>query len=259
MACLKHTVLMESLLVYRHLAWMVFASAALIATPPVSAAEPRAVIELFTSQGCSSCPPADKLLDELSHDPSVIALSLPVDYWDYLGWKDTLALPGHTRRQRAYSRVRGDREVFTPQAVINGAAYALGSNKAAIEEAIVRTRAASTINVPVTLAVAGERITVDIAAVAGGNGGEIWLCPVTRKVDVAIGRGENHDRDITYTNVVRGWLKLGDWNGKAASFAMPVTDIMARSATADAVVVLVQDGSAAMPGRIVGAASAPLH
>jgi hypothetical protein len=248
---------MESLLVYRCLAWMVFASAALIATPPASAAEPRAVVELFTSQGCSSCPPADKLLEELSHDPSVIALSLPVDYWDYLGWKDTLALPGHTRRQRAYSRVRGDREVFTPQVVVNGSAYALGSNKAAIEEAIARTRDAATVNV--TLAVAGERIAVDIAAAAAGGSGEVWLCPVTRKVEVAIGRGENHDRDITYTNVVRGWLKLGDWSGKAASFALPVTEVLARSKTADAVVVLVQSGSAVQPGPIVGAATALLR
>jgi len=249
---------MESLLVYRRLVWMVFASAALIATLPVSAAEPRAVVELFTSQGCSSCPPADKLLDEMSRDPSLIALSLPVDYWDYLGWKDTLALPGHTRRQRAYSRVRGDRQVFTPQAVINGAAYALGSNKDAIEDAIVRTRAAAAMNVPVTLAVAGQRIAVDIAATAEGGSGEVWLCPITRKVHVAIGRGENHDRDVTYTNVVRGWLKLGDWSGKAASFALPVTEVLARSKTADAVVVLVQSGNAAQPGRIVGAATAPL-
>jgi len=259
---------MESLLVYRRpvrrLAWMVFASAALIATPsiaisPVAAAEPLAVIELFTSQGCSSCPPADKLLDELARNPGLIALSLPVDYWDYLGWKDTLALPGHTRRQRAYSRIRGDRQVFTPQAVVNGAAYALGSNKAAIEEAITRTRAASAMSVPVKLAVAGERIAVDVGAAADGTRGEVWLCPITRKVHVAIGRGENHDRDVTYTNVVRGWLKLGDWSGKTASFALPVTEVLARSKTADAVVVLVQSGSAVEPGRIVGAASAALR
>src|SRR5262245_64759959 len=91
-------------------------------------AEPRAVVELFTSQGCSSCPPADALLGKLAHDPDVIALSLPIDYWDYIGWKDTLALPGHTNRQKAYSRARGDRNVYTPQAIVNGAAQALGSD-----------------------------------------------------------------------------------------------------------------------------------
>src|SRR5439155_4921738 len=105
----------------------------------IASAEPRAVIELFTSQGCSSCPPADKLAGELARDPSLIVMSLPIDYWDYLGWKDTLALPGHTNRQRAYSRTRGDREGYTPQVVVNGSVHGRGSDKSAIENAIVRT------------------------------------------------------------------------------------------------------------------------
>src|SRR6202020_153696 len=84
-------------------------------------AEPRALLELFTSQGCPSCPAADKLLGDLATDPTLIALSDPIDYWDYLGWKDTLASPAHSARQRAYARMRGDREVYTPQIVINGA------------------------------------------------------------------------------------------------------------------------------------------
>ena len=105
--------------------------AVLVAQP--AQAEPRAVIELFTSQGCSSCPPADKLIAEYARDPSVIAMSLAVDYWDYLGWKDTLALSGHSNRQRAYAKARGDRQVYTPQVVVDGAVHALGSDKAAIE------------------------------------------------------------------------------------------------------------------------------
>ena len=109
---------------------------ALIATlaiaPAVTAvAEPRAVVELFTSQGCSSCPAADRLLGELGKDPDLLALSLPIDYWDYLGWKDTLASPGHSARQRAYAKVRGDREVYTPQIVVNGATHVLGSDPGA--------------------------------------------------------------------------------------------------------------------------------
>src|SRR5271166_6324501 len=99
-------------------------------------AQTRAVIELFTSQGCSSCPPADKLLGELAGDASVIALSVPIDYWDYLGWKDTLASPGHSARQRAYARMRGDREVYTPQIVVNGLTHVLGSDHTAVERAI---------------------------------------------------------------------------------------------------------------------------
>src|SRR5499433_38070 len=86
-------------------------------TVPATAAETRAVIELFTSQGCSSCPPADHLLGQLAKDPTLVAMSLPIDYWDYLGWKDTLAEPRNTARQRAYSKLRPDREVYTPQVV----------------------------------------------------------------------------------------------------------------------------------------------
>src|SRR5712691_13292673 len=103
-------------------------------------AEPRAVIELFTSQGCSSCPPADKLLAELTGDPSLVAISVPIDYWDYLGWKDTLADPRNTARQRAYAHVRGDGKVYTPQVVVNGSLHVLGSDKAAIERAIALSR-----------------------------------------------------------------------------------------------------------------------
>src|SRR3982750_148877 len=99
---------------------MVGAPAGALLAPPQAGAEPRAVVELFTSQGCSSCPPADKLMGELIHDPLLVAFSLPVDYWDSLGWKDTWADPRNSERQRAYARVRGDRGVYTPQIVING-------------------------------------------------------------------------------------------------------------------------------------------
>src|SRR5438034_11515020 len=138
-----------------HRVVMTAALAIAVSTGFVSArAEPRAVIELFTSQGCSSCPPADRLVGELARDPSIVAMSLPVDYWDYLGWKDTLANPRHTARQRGYARIRGDREVYTPRSVINGAAHALGSDKAAIDAAILATKAdPSTLSVPVKLAV----------------------------------------------------------------------------------------------------------
>src|SRR6266568_3864736 len=194
-------------------------------------AEPRAVIELFTSQGCSSCPPADKLIAEYSRDPSVIALSLAVDYWDYLGWKDTLALSGHSNRQRAYAKARGDREVYTPQVVVNGVVHALGSDKAAIEKAIAQTRStAAPLTLPVTIAVADGKVTVNVPAAEGERrnaqqNAEVWLCPITVTAPVAIGRGENSGKTLTYNNIVRRWMKLGDWNGKAASFSVPLADI----------------------------------
>src|ERR1700751_2667040 len=112
---------------------------ALIAIIRPAHADPRAVVELFTSQGCSSCPPADKVIGELAKDPSVIALSMPIDYWDYLGWKDTLADARFSARQKAYSRARGDREVYTPQAIINGSAHVIGSDRTSIENAIGTT------------------------------------------------------------------------------------------------------------------------
>src|SRR5207302_4582285 len=112
---------------------------AVVAIARPADAEPRAVVELFTSQGCSSCPAADKVLGELAKDPNVIALSLPIDYWDYLGWKDTLADSRFSARQKAYSHMRGDRDVYTPQVVVNGSLHVIGSDRAGIEGAIKDT------------------------------------------------------------------------------------------------------------------------
>ena len=140
------------------------------------------VVELFTSQGCSSCPAADKLLGELTKDPSVLPMSLSVDYWDYLGWKDTLALPGHAKRQRGYAGTRGDRAIYTPQVVINGTTHVLGSDKNAIERAVKNARAnAQRPQLPVTLTVADGKINVSIAAASQpGQSGEVWLCPIVQ-------------------------------------------------------------------------------
>ena len=227
---------------------------ALTAGASAFAAEPRAVIELFTSQGCSSCPPADKLLGDLAKDPNLIALTLAIDIWDYLGWKDTLALPGHAKRQKAYSHARGDHEgVYTPQAVINGSVQALGSDRAAIERAIAHSRGNSaTLSVPLTLKVDNGRLTV--AAPAGANesaSAEVWLCPIRKSVAVEINRGENSGHTFTYRNVVRRWVKLGVWNGKAATWSVPVADF--KSDGVDAVAVIVQSGVASAPSQMLGA------
>jgi hypothetical protein len=220
------------------------------------AAGPRAVIELFTSQGCSSCPPADRLIAEMAQDPTVIPLSLPIDYWDYLGWKDTLALAGHANRQKAYSRVRGDHDVYTPQAVINGAVQALGSDRTAIEHAIAQSRSnAGTLSLPLTLSIADGRLTVAAARNQGAQA-EVWLCPLTKSVEVAIGRGENSGHTFTYHNVVRRWVKLGDWNGQAATWSIPVANF--KSDGVDAVAVVLQNGVAAAPGAMLGAAMTSL-
>jgi hypothetical protein len=222
-----------------------------------SASEPRALIELFTSQGCSSCPAADKLLGELADDSSVVALSLPIDYWDYLGWKDTLALPGHASRQRAYARVRGDREVYTPQIVVNGATHVLGSDRAAVEHAIAVTdRNAAVMSVPVVLSIAGNSLNVKVTAGSDRHGGEVWLCPLMRSVPVAIGRGENTGHTVTYTNVVRRWLKIGEYAGGDAALNVPLADFMTDGV--DAAAVMVQQGVKEKPGVVLGAAFTPI-
>jgi hypothetical protein len=227
---------------------------------PAIAGETRAVIELFTSQGCSSCPAADRLLGQLRLDPSLVALSLPVDYWDYLGWRDTLALHGHSVRQQAYAQARGDREVYTPQVVVNGVVHALGSDKAAIEKAIAETRAKdSPLSVPVTLAVGGGEVTVNVADAAAGGRADVWLCPYASKIAVTVERGENRGHTLNYYDVVRRWMKLGDWTGKAQSFTVPVSEVTKGESDIDHVAVLVQREPDGKPGLMLGAAAISLR
>ena len=222
------------------------------------AGEPRAVLELFTSQGCSSCPPADKLLGELAHDPSVIALSMPIDYWDYLGWKDTLADSRFTARQRSYSKMRGEREVYTPQVVVNGAAHALGSDRDGIENAITDTKSRQGVmTTPVSASVTDGQLKVSLpAAETGAHKGEVWVYGVAKSIAIAIARGENRGSKITYHNVVRNWLKVGDWSGKAQSWNVPIENLSRDGV--DAAVIYVQDGTRDRPGAMLGATYLPL-
>jgi hypothetical protein len=234
---------------------------AIVAIIRPALAEPRAVVELFTSQGCSSCPPADKVIGDLAKDPSVIALSMPIDYWDYLGWKDTLADARFSARQQAYSRVRGDRGVYTPQVIVNGAANLIGSDREGIEGAIGETRKTDGVmSVPVSMALAGKQITVSVAASnksPAAMHGEVWICSISKEVSIAIGRGENRGREITYHNVVRNLLKVGDWNGNAGSWTVPLENISREGV--DAAAVYVQDGNRDRPGPMLGAAYTSLH
>ncbi|ABA03591.1 Protein of unknown function DUF1223 [Nitrobacter winogradskyi Nb-255] len=234
---------------------------ALVALSRAALAEPRAVVELFTSQGCSSCPAADEILGDLSKDPSIVALSMPIDYWDYLGWKDTLADNRFTARQKAYSQMRGDRDVYTPQVIVNGSAHVIGSDRGAIERAVRDTQQSQDVmSVPVSMSVSGRQLNVSVASANGkhlSGRGEIWVCAVSRAVPIAIGRGENSGREVTYHNVVRNWLKVGDWTGKAGTWAVPIENIAHNGV--DAAVVYVQDGNRERPGRMLGAAYTLLH
>jgi hypothetical protein len=212
-------------------------------SPPV-----RTVLELFTSQGCSSCPPADRLLGSLVNDPSVIALSMPIDYWDYLGWRDTLADPAHTRRQKAYAAGRGDRQVYTPQMIVNGLAHANGADRASIERAAATTRRDGVGTVPVRIEPSGAEVAVTLGA--SSVRGEVWVLGVRRVAEVAIGRGENRGASVAYHHVVRRWVRAGDYAGETVAFRVPVSEL---GPEADMVAVLVQAPRGNGPGPMLGA------
>ncbi|MFI5015516.1 MAG: DUF1223 domain-containing protein [Hyphomicrobiales bacterium] len=217
---------------------------------PAKAESVRQVIELFTSQGCNSCPPADRLAAELARDPATVVISLPVDYWDYLGWKDSFASPAFTARQKAYSQARGDMQVYTPQVVVDGVAHAVGSERDAIEAAAAASRAPE---VPISETVSGDRLHIDVAASPNaGKAAQVWLVPTLSAASVAIGRGENAGATVTYTNIARQLRKLGDWDGAACKFDVSTADI--RKLGADGAAILLQANNGGLPGPILGAA-----
>lgn len=226
--------------------------AALLAASAAHAGErPRGVVELFTSQGCSSCPPADRVLGELARDPSLVVLSMPVDYWDYIGWKDTLALPQCTARQKGYAAARGDGKVYTPQAVIDGVSHVIGADRDALLKTLEQDRgAAGALSVDVSAKVANGRARIEVGA-GVGHSGSVWLLQVEPSATVEVGRGENAGRKLTYTNVVRKIERLGDYAGAPAQFDAPAPK------TGDMrYVALVQAGGSDRPGAILGAAKA---
>jgi hypothetical protein len=221
--------------------------------PGKAMVQPKAMVELFTSQGCSSCPTADALLARLAKRDDIVALSLPVDYWDYLGWKDTLANPKFSERQRAYAKARGDGAIYTPQAVVNGLVHVNGSDESKIGRNIDKTgKSLGASHVGLRLSREKDRLVVDVGALPPGatpKEATLWLAVISSSITVPIERGENQGKTVTYNNVVRELIPIGMWNGKAMtvqlerhSFMQPGTDRCA---------VLLQQGHA---GPIVGAA-----
>jgi hypothetical protein len=207
------------------------------------------VVELFTSQGCDSCPPADALLAQLAatrHD--VLALSLPVTYWDMLGWKDTLASDGNTRRQKAYAEMMRRGGIYTPQAIVDGVDDLVGSKEQALDAAIA-ARTADMESVPVALSATPKEIRIVVGAGHSGQDATIWLFHVLTKATVPIGGGENQGQKITYHNIVRDVRAVGIWKGQQVVLDLPRGD--PPGPPNDAVAVIVQEAGY---GRIVGAA-----
>lgn len=243
-------------------------AASLLGLAAPAAAEPvSAVVEMFTSQGCTACRAADPIMRDLAAQPGVVALTLPVTYWDYLGWRDTLALRSFNERQRAYAHARGARQVMTPQAVIDGGATANGSSRPAIERAMREASPLGTLPVPVSAQVSGTQIVVEIGsrapeapgvkprATRGEERGDVWLVPLLKSRVTKVEAGENDGRVATYVNVARGLQRLGTWTGQPARFEVPAS--AGALAGADGWVVLLQHSREGRLGRILGAAKGP--
>jgi hypothetical protein len=214
----------------------------------------RPVVEMFTSQGCSSCPPADELAARLAGKDKAIVLSVPVDYWDYLGWKDTLAKPAFSARQRAYAAARADGQVYTPQAVVNGLTHAIGSREDAVIKAQDATRSKSgNITLKITEDSSALHVNVGSSNSAGSQEAVLWLVPVRKQADVAIGRGENGGRKVSYVNVARDYIRVGEWKGRETTIDIPVA--LAKPQGCDGYVVLLQPMINGKPGAILGAAA----
>src|SRR5690606_31313471 len=200
---------------------------ALAVLMPATAAEtrtrPKAVLELFTSQGCSSCPQADALLEQMSKSPDYIALAYHVDYWDYIGWPDTFGAKANSDRQRDYAASWGSSRIFTPQLVVNGVKGVVASRKKEVEGAVTATG----LNLPITLTPTSDMLEVSIGGNDGMEEAVVWLVTFIDRAEVDIERGENKGKRIAYTQIVTGRQAVGMWDpDTGAHFKLPLTEVL---------------------------------
>lgn len=215
-----------------------------------AAAGPRAVVELFTSPFCSACPPADALFVDLARRPDLITLVMPVDSWDRPGRKDALAKPEFTNRQAAYAEVRNEDTLFTPEAIINGAVPAMGSDQNEIEQGIAQTQ--GVLSVPIKASPIGPEIALSIGAAKGkATDAVITVLPYVASREVPMRGGET----IHYANLVRDVIPVGTWSGRPVKQTLRLKDYVAY----DGIVVLLQAGTRDRPGAILGATRISFH
>ncbi len=242
--------------VNRALAAIAFVAALAPAGALADAAKPPVVVELFTSQGCYSCPPADKFLGVLAQRPGVIALSFHVDYWNYLGWRDPYSSAEATQRQQTYASAMRRRTVYTPQMVVDGKLQGIGSYTGVIDGHIrLRQQAADD---RVVVSISGDANAESLTAALKGDGGRtgdcaVWLVYFDKQHTTAIPRGENAGKTLTYYNVVREIRRVADYRGADLEIDLPRAG--GKGARYDRAAILVQEPDG---GRIVGAAWAPL-
>ncbi|WP_375450823.1 DUF1223 domain-containing protein [uncultured Devosia sp.] len=231
------------------------ALAALVATLAPATAEtwrlhPKAVVELFTSQGCSSCPPADALLSSLAGEDDVIALAYHVDYWDYVGWPDTFGSPDNSDLQRSYAKGWNSSRIYTPQMVINGTKDVVGSRRGEVQSALQEAR----LDLPVQITVANQMLKIAVPARSGDKDAVVWLVTYRDRAEVAIAGGENAGKTMVYTQVVTRRQLLGMWEAATgAQLKLPLDEVLDQDSSG--VAVLVQQDANGLPGPIVGAAA----
>jgi hypothetical protein len=207
------------------------------------------VVELFTSQGCNSCPPADAYLGELAKRPDILALSWHVDYWDYIGWKDPFAQHAFTQRQHAYSRSLDQRYVYTPQMVINGRLQGIGSERGEIERLIgeAKTEQAAAAARGPRLSLVGDSVHIEGGAATSSN---VWIAVFDPQQWTAVEQGENAGHRLGEYNVVREWTQIGKYEGKPVTLKLGVDmDEYEKSGCA----IVVQQQTPAGPGPILAA------
>ena len=226
--------------------WWVVPCAALLWNAAGADSQSRPlVIELFTSQGCSSCPPAEAYVGKLTARADVLALAFHVDYWDSLGWRDRFALPQAVERQNLYARNLHRTSVYTPQLVVDGQADALGSRSAALEQALAKPREGT----PVAVSVSGAEVVVEVGGTAPAPRCDVLLVAFLRHAVSAIGRGENAGRTLEEFNIVRSIRTLGQWQGAAARFQVPLSGLP--SDATDVAVLVQSSGQLAIAGAAV--------
>jgi len=238
---------------------MGLAAAALASTALAGAAragdagEPKGVVELFTSQGCNSCPPADRLFSELAARPDMIALAYHVDYWDYLGWRDTLASSDNTERQYEYGKAFGIRSVYTPQVVINGRMHVNGADRKAVVGTFEKLNSTGNgLTVSLKVSRTGDSIMIDAGPRTGFyDEAHLVLVYYDQEEPVTIERGENSGRTVTYRNAVSKVQAAGMWHGVAARFELPASEVVKAGGCA---VLLQAVDRKGLPGPILGAA-----
>jgi hypothetical protein len=208
------------------------------------------VVELYTSQGCNTCPPADALAGELAELPGILPLSFHIDYWDYIGWQDRFALPGNTARQKAYSRALGSRFIYTPQMVVDGRLDVPGHRQRLVYSAIDKaSRELPAVEVTFD---AGNQVVRVGDGTPPPEGATVWLAVFDRKHTTKIERGENAGRELSYYNVVRDFRAIGAWEGRALEIPLE----LAQAGGNDACAVFLQTNE---NGPILGAATMALR